>query len=58
MTIKEEEIKVKGAKRPYEGMPAYKAGYKDAVLEMKRYHQKVDGVVPEKLKRMYDKVKK
>lgn len=47
----------KRAKRAYEGMPAYKAGYKDAVLEMKRYIENINEVVPDKLKRMYDKVK-
>lgn len=47
----------KRARRAYEGTPAYKAGYKDAVLEIKRYIENINGVIPDKLKRMYDKVK-
>ena len=38
MTIKKEEIKAKRAKRPYEGTPAYKAGYKDAVEEFRTFY--------------------
>ena len=40
MTIKKNEIKAKGAKKPYEGMPAYKAGHKDAIEELRDYIKK------------------
>lgn len=40
MTIKKKEIKTTRAKRPYVGMPAYYAGRKDAIEELRGYINK------------------